>query len=52
MIPVIKLKNIEMASHLLGDPAPEVVQELVQEIYRLRELLEDRHYDFEAEENG
>ena len=50
MIPLIKLKNMEVASQLLYDPAPEVVQELIAEIYRLRELLEDRHFDFEEDE--
>jgi hypothetical protein len=50
MISKKQLHSMRICARLLPDPAPEVVLELIEEIERLRELLEDRHYDFDNEE--
>jgi hypothetical protein len=38
-IPDDKLKRMWISRHLLPDPAPGVVEELINEIYRLKKLL-------------
>jgi hypothetical protein len=50
MISKKQLYSMRICAQLLPDPAHKVVLELIEEIERLRELLEDRHYDFNNEE--
>lgn len=47
-----RLKQIERFTHGMIGPSDtcDTVMELLDEVKRLRELLEDRHYDFEEEE--
>lgn len=50
MISKQQLQKIKNSAPLLPEPGDIVVLDLIAEIERLRELLEDRHYDFEEEE--
>lgn len=45
-----QLQAMKNCAPLLPEPADDVVLQLIAEIERLRELLEDRHYDFDNEE--
>lgn len=45
---LIRMKN---CVPLLPEPGDKVALELITEIERLRQLLEERHYDFDNEEN-
>ena len=45
-----QLQRMKNSVSLLPEPGDIVAMELITEIERLRELLEDRHYDFDHDE--
>lgn len=54
MITKERLKEIDWFTNVMTGPSDttDTVMELLDEVNRLRELLEDRHYDFDDEETG